>query len=214
VATETQHPSVEAAMDVIKSAPSVTVRDLPDGGIGIDADPPPRKNPWVAPAAGCVIGLVMLVVGNWLRVSNAGLPQGYAWGSGPVKLMVLGALGVVFGPMALLIQLMQGPPRKVLLEVRPGTLKADRSVGGDRVVSTYGAGEVQYLFVEGRMLYAINRIGNQVLIPFGDGDVNQAIATILASRLWHPAEVEGGVIPKLKQWVIMPRPSVPSGANA
>ena len=214
MATQTPHVSADAAMDVVKAAPSVNVRELPDDGIGIDVEPPPRTNVWVAPAAGCALGVVLLVAGNWLRVSNAGVPQGYTWGSGPVKLMVLGALGVVFGPMALAIQLMQGPPRKVLLEVRPGSLKADRSIGGDHVVSNWGAAEVQCLFVEERALYAINRIGNQVLIPFGDGGVNQAIATVLASRLWQPAEAEAGYVPRLKRWVILPRQSDTSGANA
>jgi hypothetical protein len=207
VPTEPQHLSAEAAMDVVKAAPSVTTRDLPDGWIGIDVEPPPQRPGWVAPAAGCVIGVVMLVVGNWLRVSNAG-------GSGAIKLMVLGAISVVFGPAALLIQLTQGPPRKASLEVRPGTLKADRTVAGDRAVSTYGAGEVECFFVEGRMVYAINRIGNQILIPFGDEDVNRAVATVLASRLWHPAEVEGGAVPTLKRWVIMPRPSSASRPGA
>ena len=211
--TQTQQLSAEAAMDVVKAAPSVTVRDLPDDGVGIDVEPP-RRNIWAGFASGCVLGVVLLVVGNMMRSNNVGAPPG-STSSGPVKLMLLGALGMVFGPMALAIQLMQGPPRKVLLEVRPGSVKADRSIGGDHVVSNWGAAEVQCLFVEGGALYATTRKGDQQVMTFGGDPLNQAIATVLASRLWQPAELEVGVVPvaRMKRWVILPLPSDASDAN-
>jgi hypothetical protein len=202
-------------MDLIRSAPSVTVRELPDDGVGMDVDPPPRKNLWAGPAAGCVLGVVLLGVGNVMRTNNVGAPPGYT-SSGPVKLMVLGAMCAVFSPMALLIQVMQGPPRKVLLEVRPGSMKADRSIGGDHVRSNWTAVEVQCLFVEGGGLFATTRKGDQQVMIFGGAPLNQAIATVVASRLWQPAELEAGEIPvaRMKRWVILPRPSGAGGANA
>ena len=201
VTSEQQHPAVAAALDVVRSAPSLSMRELPDGGLALEVEAPKRRNVWLGPAAGFVAGVVVLLVGNWLRQQDAGPYVS----RGPIMLMVMGALCMVFGPMGLLIMLMQGPPRNVSLEARPGLLKADRSVAGDRVVSSFAAADVDCLFIDGA-LFASTRKGEQQLISFGSREVHLAIATLLASRLWHPAEVVGASVPKLNRWVVMPRP--------
>ena len=204
-------PAVTAAAETVKAAPSVSTRDLPDGGIAFDVAPPKRRNVWRFPVLCLVLGAVAVVGGYLMHVYNPGLPPGYRW-RWPVVLIGIGALNVALAPLVLVVLVVQGPPRNVALEARPGRLKADRSIAGDRVVSEYGAGEVEYLFVEGGMLYVNTRKGDTPLIQFGERPVNLAIATLLASRLWQPDDPVGGNIPELQRWVVMSRPRMEAAA--
>jgi hypothetical protein len=127
--------------------------------------------------------------GYLLHVYNPGLPEGYSWSKWPL-LVALGALNLALGPLIWVVVAMQGPPRTAVLEVRPGTLKADRSIAGDRVVSTYSGEEVQHLFVDHDTLVATTRKGEQLLVAFAGKELAAALGTLIASRLWHP---EGAV---------------------
>ena len=201
--TPDPRPPVDAAMSVVKSAERVSVTELPDGGITFNVEPG-RRDVWKVPVLCLVIGVIGLAAGYLLQDRNPGLPQGFTWrGSG--KLMILGALNVALAPMVLLILLMQGPPKKVTLEARPGSLRADRYIAGDHVVSNYSADEVEYLFAEDTTLFATTRKGDQQLIASGDRDVNRAVATLLASRLWQGQETARGDAKGLGRWVILPR---------
>src|SRR5688500_11636111 len=183
------------------------MRELPDGGIAFDVTAPKRRNVWGVPVLCLVLGVVAVVGGYLMHVYNPGLPPGYRW-RWPVVLMALGALNVALAPLILVVLVVQGPPSNVALEARPGRLKADRSIAGDRVVSDYGAAEVQYLFVERGMLFITTRRDDTPLVAFGDRHVNLAIATLLAARLWHPDDPVGGNLPELERWVVMPRSKV------
>ena len=198
-------PSIDAAKAVLASAERVSVKELPDGGVAIEVEPGPR-NVWKAPLACTVFGAIAIAAGYLLHVYNPGLPEGYHW-RGAWKVMGMGALVLAMGPVSLLILVMQGPPKKAILEATPGRIRAERSIAGDRVVSTYGGGEVQCLFVDDVALFATTRKGDQHLLGFGKRDVKVAVATLLASRLWHGEEMECGAAPG--RWVILPR--VPPG---
>jgi len=196
-------PSIDAAKAVLASAERVSVKELPDGGIAIQVEPGPR-NIWKVPLLCTVLGAIGIVAGYLLHVYSPGLPEGYEW-QGAWRIMGMGALVLAMGPVALLIMVMQGPPKKATLEAAPGRIRAERSIAGDRVVSSYGAGELQCLFIDDAALFATTRKGDQHLLGFGKRDVRIAIATLLASRLWHGAELESGPAPALSRWVILPR---------
>jgi hypothetical protein len=189
MATEQLTPPVPGALEVVKSAPLVSMRELPDGGLAFPIRAPKRKRRdiWAVPALMFALGVACVVAAYLLRLNNPGLPPGYVWRA-PVMLTVVGFLNIAFGPTLFLILLTQGPPRDVELEARRGTLKADRSVAGDRVVSTYGADEIMWLFVEGSVLFATTGKGDQQLLAFGDGKLNRAIMTLLGDRLWRGEE--------------------------
>ena len=178
---------VDAAMEVVRSAERVSVEELPDGGIAFEVEPGPH-DVWKVPLACIVVGAIGIAAGYMLHSHHPGLPQGSTW-RGAWKLMGIGALLVGMGPVFLLILVMQGPPRKAAVEARPGSLRADRSIGGDRVVSAI-------------------RKGDQQVIPFGDREVNVAIATLLASRLWQGDEIASGPAPGVNRWIIGPRARV------
>jgi hypothetical protein len=192
-------------MAVLKSAERVSVKELPDGGIVVEVEPGPR-NIWKVPLLCIVLGAIGIVAGYLLHIYNPGLPEGYEW-RGAWRIMGMGALVLAAGPVSLLILVMQGPPKKATLEATPGHLRAERSIAGDRVVSSYGVSEVQCLFVDDAALFATTRKGDQHLLGFGKREVKAAIATLLASRLWHGEELECGAAPM--RWVILPR--VPPG---
>lgn len=210
-ATDDARSPVDAAMGVVASAERVTISELRDGGIGFDVEPDP-KTAW-KPAIVCIlVGVFAIPAGYLLHVHNSGLPDGYRW-PGTSMIMALGAISVALGLLLLLIFVMNGPPKKASIEARPGSLRADRFIGGDHVVSNYTAAEVQCLFVEASQLFATIRKGDQQLIAFGDRDVNIAIATLLASRLWHPEAVVGGAAHRLDRWVLVPRSRLEPVAN-
>ena len=204
-------PAVAAATDTVKSAPSVTVRELSGGGIAFDVVAPKGRNVWGVPVLCMGLGIVALVGGYLMHVYNPGLPPGYRW-RWPGVLMGLGALNVALAPLILVVLVVQGPPSNVALEASAGRLKADRTIAGDRVVSDYGADEVEYLFVEGGMLYVSTRKGDTPLVQFGERPVNLSIATLLASRLWDPDDPVGGNIPELQRWVVMSRSRMEAAA--
>src|SRR5688572_23111490 len=193
---------VDAAMDVVRSAERVSVKELPDGGIAFEVEPGPH-NVWKVPLACIVVGAIAIAAGYLLHVYGPGLPEAYIW-RGAWKLMGTGALVLAMGPVFLLISVMQGPPRKATVEASPGILKADRSLAGDRVVSNYAAAEVERFLVDDAGLFAATPKGEQCLIGFGNREVKTAIATLLASRLWHGEEITGGPVPELYGWVIFP----------
>jgi hypothetical protein len=173
-----------------------TVRDLPGGGVAVS----------VVAQKGDIWGLaiLMLVIGPLAFFGGLALmihkptPQ---WMSGPmsdapVKLLVPGAIVTALGPLLILIRLMSGPPRNVELEARAGELKADRSIAGDRVRSTYTPGDVHCLFTESAALFVETRKGHSPLIGFGTASVNQAVAYLLASHFWGAGGVVVTRIPK------------------
>jgi hypothetical protein len=191
-------------LETVASAPSVSMRELPDGGLAFNVQPPPRRKMWAVPVLCMVFGAACVAGGYLMHRYNPGLRDLYTWP--PRKLIVLGSVAAGMGPVMLLIFAVQGPPKNVELEAHPGRLKADRSIAGDRVVSNYSADEVKYLFVEQSTLVATTRMGDQQLMAFGDRRVNGAIATLLASRLWGPDNLLAGNDPLLGRWVVMPEP--------
>lgn len=199
-AAPNESSAVDEATRLLASAERVSMKELPDGALAIEAEPGPRSI-WKIPLVVMVFGALGVAGGYLLQTHNPGLPEGYVWRGG-WKLMGLGGLLVGTGPVFLLIFIMQGPPRKVSLEARPGGLRADRSIAGDRVVSNYGAPDVFSLFVDGGLLFAATRKGEQQLIAFGDREVNVAIATLLALRLWQGEELVSGPAPGVNRWVI------------
>lgn len=210
--TDHRTPDGVPALELLKSADSVSVRELPGGGVAVVVDAAKHRNVWALPLACFAIGVASFVGGYALHVYG-GPPGGYVRKT-PVMLMVLGALNVVLGPMILAILAMQGPPRNILLEAAAGRLKADRSIAGDHVVSNYGAEEVQCLFVDGGALYATTRKGEQPLVAFGRQDLNEAIATVLAAELWKPSEPVAAFVQDIERWVIMPSSRVDAGVTA
>lgn len=194
--------AVAAASEVLASAQGITLRETSDGAVAINIEAPKRRNIWALPVLMFALGVASLAVGYLLHTYTR-TPGGYVART-PVMLMMLGALNVALGPLVLLVIAVQGPPRDVALEARSGTLRADRSVAGDRVVSTYSAAEVECLFVEGGVLFATTGKGDQQLLSFGDQKVNVSLATLLASRLWHPDNPVGEDVPALQRWVVMP----------
>jgi hypothetical protein len=194
----------DQAMRMVASAERVSMNELPGGGIAFEVEPGPR-DVWKVPLALTIGGAIGIAAGYMLHAQNPGLPEGYAWRAG-WKMMGIGALLLGMGPLFLLILVMQGPPRKATVEARPGALRADRSIAGDRVVSSYNGAEILRLFVDESALFATTRKGDQPLISFGNREVRQAIATVLASRLWDGEEIVAGPVPELHGWAILPLP--------
>jgi hypothetical protein len=176
---------VDEALDFVKSTPGVTMSEGPDDHVVFVIAPSGRRIAWQLPVACFGLGVAALVGYHFLTTYNPGLPEGYVWSGAPL-LMILGLLNVVLAPVALVVQVVHGPPRAVTLDVSPGALKAERSIAGDRVVSHYAASEIEYLFVEHNALYADTRKGQQGLVSFGEREVNVALGVLLASRLWYP----------------------------
>ena len=204
-------PAERAALELLNSTPSVTMRELPGDGIAFDVQPPPRRNMWAVPLACFVGGIVCVALGFYMFRDNRGLPQGYQWNASPL-LLILGFVNVALGPLILVIVALQGPPKPVSVEAMPGRIRADRYIAGDHVVSGYGADDVRFLSVEEAMetmLGATTRMGGQQLIAFGKRDVNCAVALVLASRLWRGRELLAGTDKVLGQWVVMPEPPEP-----
>ena len=204
-------PAERAALELLRSAPTVSMRELPGDGIAVDVQPPARRNIWGLPVACFVGGIVCIAVGLYMYRDNPGLPQGYQWNA-PALLLVMGFLNVALGPLILATLAVQGPPKPVAIEALPGRLKADRYLAGDHVVSSYGADDVQFLSVEETiesMLGATTRMGGQQLIAFGGREVNCAIALVLATRLWRGRNLLAGTDRVLGQWLVMPEPPEP-----
>lgn len=172
------------------------VRELEGGGAGISAVP--RKGEFLPIAVvALVIGPVGFFGGLWLMVHRP-TPD---WLAGPmsempVKLLIGGAICTALGPLLVLMRLVSGPPRTVELEARPGELKADRSIAGDRVRSTYGLNEVLCLFLEDNVLCVETRKGHSQLVAFGTARVNEAIGLLLSLKFWAATGVEVRRVPK------------------
>ena len=204
--TEQRPPAVAAALDLLNAAESVSVREFAGGGVAVVVDAAKHRSVWALPLACFAVGITGFVGGYLLHLYGG--PPGAHVRKVPVMLMVLGALNAVLAPAILAILAMQGKPRDILLEAAAGRLKADRSIAGNHVVSNFGADEVKYLVVDGGVLGATTRMGEQPLVGFGRQDLNEAIATVLAAELWRGDEAVGAHIQSIDRWVIMPRSRV------
>jgi len=111
--------------------------------------------------------------------------------------------------LLILVRKLNGPPVDAVIEASPGILKADRTVAGDRMRSTYSPQEVHFLFVDASHLFINARKGELSLIPFGQRRVNQAIAVLLAHLLWNGQEVftASTRIGSIERWFIGPQRS-------
>lgn len=148
-----------------------------------------KTNLWPLTIITSIVGLVSIAAG--LLLLRKPSPDWLAgpMSDAPVKLLIPGFLCTVFAPMILLIRLVTGPPRNVELEASPGQIKADRSIAGDRVCSTYSRNDVLCLFIESEVLFIETRMGQSQLIAFGNASVNQAIGFLLAHHFWFPEEI-------------------------
>jgi hypothetical protein len=192
---------VRGDRDIVEAAEHVSLRDLPDGGIEIVVDAS-RERFWAMPVVVIAVGVASIIAGAML----GGTSRKFGLAGAPLKLGLLGWMNVGIGLMLVLIRLATGPARNVVLQARPGRISADRSIAGDRVVSNYSRDEVRCLFVDANQLWVATSKGEMPLIPFGQRDVNRAIAGLLGSLLWKPAELVEGSVPTGggARWVVMP----------
>jgi hypothetical protein len=194
--------------DIVEAAEYVSLRDLPEGGIEIVVDAS-RERYWAMPVVLMIADVASIIAGVTLR----GTGREFGMANAPLRLGLFGGGSVGIGLLLVLIRLQTGPSRNIVLAARPGRITADRSIAGDRVVSNYGREEVRYLFCDDNQLWVATSKGEMPLIAFGQRKVNRAIAGLIGTLLWGPAElVEGTVaIGAGTRWVVVPNPNASGG---
>ena len=183
-----------------KRTSHISVFILPDEGIRFVIDVRKDKN-WLMFVVGPILGVVAIPWGISLLRSGAS-EQGGA------MLLICGCLTFFMGLLMAVVHITGGPPRNIVLEAWPGKFKADRSIAGDHVVRTYNAEEILYFYVEMGILHLATRIGDAPLVGFGGEEVNTAIGTQLAVKLWQGEEVATGSmnVGNVKRWMVFSQP--------
>ena len=195
----------------------VSMQDLPDGGVRINARP--RKHEQNQIPLACLIGgLVCMAIGWFGRgIISEAFPDS-SFHRAPYILLGLGAANVMLFPLFILIRIITGPNREANIEIWDHRFRADRFVCGNHVISNYAPDDVLCVFVDDNALWLSARKGEVPLVAFGKRDVNMAIALLIASRLWSGRQLfaVSTEISGVKRWMVGPDPtdrSPPSAAS-